>query len=245
MEATDNTMKDNNAEIVARSEEFNAERMKLLHAFQAIAKGDLSFEYKSADPEITAAMNQVVSVLKKLSGSTDMVLLSLSKGELSGRMAKDLPGEYGAIATKFNRAIDVYANTCSIAATGFDKFSKGDIPQKVTDVFPGEFGKMADDLNRTIDGYIGIREANKVLQGMATNDYSTKVEGNYIGVFNDLGQAVNLTRERILHVTETIQNISEGNIEDLDKYKALNNGKGKRSDNDKLVPAMIKMMQTV
>ena len=246
MEETSRAQESMSTEMAASSSaDHFAEKTRMLSALQSIAKGDLNVQFKSVDPEITQALNQIVAVMKKMSEGTEDLVRSVSKGELTGRMPKDLPGDLGIISSKMNFVLESYASTCVIASTGFQKFAKGEIPAKVDKVFPGEFGKMATDMNSTIDGYVGIVEANKVLQKMALNDYTIKVEGNYTGLFYDLAQAINLTRDRIVHITETVRNISEGDIEDLEKYKALNNGKGKRCDNDQLVPAMIKMMQTV
>ena len=60
-----------------------------------------------------------------------------------------------------------------------------------------------------------------------------------------MAEATNLVRERLVHITEIVQHISKGNIEDLPKLKAINEGAGKRSEHDALTPSMIDMMQTM
>jgi methyl-accepting chemotaxis protein len=114
-------------------------------------------------------------------------------------------------------------------------------PQKVTDSYNGDFNEIKNNLNNCIDGLGGLIEANTVLQRMAVNDHTVKVEGNYVGIFKDVAQAVNDVRDRVRHITATANNIAVGDMSDLDKYREI----GRRSDNDALVPSFIKMMEAV
>src|SRR5208283_1749522 len=82
-------------------------------------------------------------------------------------------------------------------------------------------------------------EANGVLQRMAVNDYTKRVEGTYAGVFADVARATNSTMDRLLHVRSTLQKVAQGDLGDLPEYKRI----GRRSEHDELVPALSAMME--
>ena len=88
-------------------------------------------------------------------------------------------------------------------------------------------------------------EANASLQKMAVNDYTIKVSTSHSGIFNEVATAVNSVQERIEHVISTLTRISQGDLKDLENYKQIGNGAGRRSQNDVLVPSMIKLMENL
>jgi PAS domain S-box-containing protein len=96
-----------------------------------------------------------------------------------------------------------------------------------------------DELVLSVD--TPLNEVTKVLDAMAVNDYTQKVEKNYSGVWDEVKQSTNNTRERLLHVQETAVNISHGDLSELDVYKKI----GRRSEKDQLVPAFTRMMEAI
>ncbi|MBU3074741.1 methyl-accepting chemotaxis protein [Clostridium estertheticum] len=76
---------------------------------------------------------------------------------------------------------------------------------------------------------------------MAVNDLTIKMTGSYEGVMKELADNINSVNERILSISDLFTQVSLGDtsrLEDLNKI-------GKRSENDKLLPAMILMMSTI
>ena len=125
------------------------------------------------------------------------------------------------------------------------RIGKGDIPPKITERYHGDFNTLAQNINACIDGLGGLIEANGVLQRLAVNDLSQQVEGRYLGVFADVARAVNETRERLAHIQQTVVRVSQGNLADLDDYRRVGHGTGRRSENDQLVPGFIQMMEAI
>ena len=76
---------------------------------------------------------------------------------------------------------------------------------------------------------------------MAVNDLTSRVEGQYQGIFASVGTATNEVRERLLKVTAQINEIALGNTSELPDLIKV----GKRCEEDKLLPAVIECMQTV
>ncbi len=137
-------------------------------------------------------------------------------------------------------ATDVTQTKLAVKAIAgyIDRIGQGEIPEKVTTDYVGDFKLIKDNLNACIDGLSALREVSAVTQRMAVNDYTKRVEGNYVGIFAELGRGVNEVQERIRHIISTTKKISEGNLEDLPAYKKI----GRRSENDELVPSLTAMM---
>ena len=153
--------------------------------------------------------------------------------------------EFRPIVEGTNRLIDAFVAPINVTAEYVDRISKGDIPPKITDAYNGDFNELKNNLNACIDGLGGLSESNTVLQRMAVNDYSVNVMGQYQGVFAAVAKAVNDVSARIKHVTGTLANISNGDLSELDAYKQTGNGAGRRSENDILVPSMIRVMESL
>jgi methyl-accepting chemotaxis protein len=107
--------------------------------------------------------------------------------------------------------------------------------------YNGDFNELKNNLNQCIEGLEGLIEASMILQKMANNDYSKKVEGKYQGIYLQTGNAVNLVIERIVHVIAIVNNISKGEMKDLEDLRKI----GKRCDNDNLLPSIIQMIEAI
>ncbi len=150
-------------------------------------------------------------------------------------------GNCKEIILGFNETLDALISPLNVAADYVDRISKGTIPEKITDKYNGDFNTIKNNLNACIDGLGGLVESNNALQLMANNDYTKKVEGNYTGIFAEVARATNDVQARLLNVLRVNSNIAEGNLSDLEDFKRI----GKRSENDRLVPSYIGMMNNI
>ena len=94
-----------------------------------------------------------------------------------------------------------------------NSISRGDIPEASTSESWGEFEIMRQSLNNCVEGLQGLVEAEHVLQRMAVNDYTVKVEGTYKGIFARVGEATNTAQSRVLNAIRMIQKIAAGDFE--------------------------------
>ena len=164
------------------------------------------------------------------------------QGHLSERARTDLfSGSSRAAAESLNAMLDAAAQSLSLASDYADKISKGAIPPKITAVYRGDFNALKENLNNCIDGLNGLAASNAVLQGMAVNDFSKRVEGNCAGVYGEVAQAVNHVRERFVHAIEVLGNICKGDLRDLADLKTV----ARRSENDQLVPSFIRLLENL
>jgi methyl-accepting chemotaxis protein len=141
-----------------------------------------------------------------------------------------------------NNLIEAFVKPINLTAVYVDRIGKGDIPEKITGEYQGDFNTIKNNLNACIDGLAGLVEANKVMQRMTVNDYSTQIEGSYQGIFAEVAKATNTVLERLKRVVRMTGKIGVGDYrEDLLSLQKT----GKRSDNDQLVPAFIQTMSAI
>ena len=140
-----------------------------------------------------------------------------------------------------NRILDSITEPLSLASAFVEHISKGEIPDKITGAYSGDFNILKNHLNACVDGLGGLVEADAVLQNMASNDYTTEVEGKYPGVFASVGESVNALHKKITHLIGSLKNVSHGDLSDLPNYKKI----GRRSEKDEFMPSVIGMMESI
>ena len=215
-----------------------------------IAKGDIppkiSETYKGDFNEIKNNLNDCIDAVNLLVTDANILAKAAVDGKLDTRAdASKHQGDFGKIVTGVNETLDAVIGPLNVAAEYVDRISRGDIPPKVTDAYKGDFNEIKNNLNQCIDGLGGLIEANAVLQKMAVNDYTTAVNGKYQGVFADVAKATNDVRDRVMHVIQSVRNVADGDLKDLESYKQIGDGKGRRSDNDVVVPAVIHLIENI
>ncbi|MDD3364920.1 MAG: methyl-accepting chemotaxis protein, partial [Syntrophomonas sp.] len=167
---------------------------------------------------------------------------AIKVGKLDARA--DLHGINGAdkeLLEGINGMLDAVIDPLNLAAKCVDRISKGEIPEKITNNYQGNFNEFKNSLNACIDGLGGLQESSAVLKKMAVNDYTIKVEGQYQGIFAETALSVNEVRDRLLLVQNTVNNIAQGDLGNLEEYQAV----GKRSEGDQLMPVFIAMMENI
>jgi len=144
-----------------------------------------------------------------------------------------------SIAWILSRSINRPLSHC---ITQLDSISRGEIPETSSSESWGEFETMRQSLNNCVEGLQGLVEAEHVLQRMAINDYTVKVEGAYKGIFARVGEATNTAQSRVLNAIRMIQKIAAGDFEaELVNLKQT----GKRSEQDTLIPSYIQAMESI
>ncbi len=211
-----------------------------------IAEGDLSVavDVSRGDEvgQLLAAMKNMVDKFKRIMSDVNMLSDAAVHGKLATRAdVSKHAGDYQKMVQGINDTLDAVISPLNVSAEYVDRISKGDIPPKITDEYKGDFNEIKNNLNNCIDGLGGLVECNAVLKRMAVNDHTKKVEGEYVGLFASVSEATNLVRERLLAITRTYTNLALGDTSDLAVYEKV----GKRSEEDVIVPAIVKCMQNV
>ncbi|MDP4151887.1 MAG: methyl-accepting chemotaxis protein [Bacillota bacterium] len=111
-----------------------------------------------------------------------------------------------------------------------------------TSKYQGLYSKFGIDVNEALKEMIKpLKEGGKVLEKIANNDLSLKMEGNYKGELSKFSSDINGVITRLLSVQDAFVRVANGDTSRLDEFLRL----GKRSENDKLMPAAIEMMQAI
>ena len=212
---------------------------------EKLAAGDLNVAVnaKSEQDLLAKSMTVVIQTLREVIAEIKKLNDAAGEGRLSARGdAGKFSGEYRQVIEGVNTTLDAVVGPLSMAAVCIDQIGKGEIPPPITAEYRGDFNTIKNSLNNCITGLGALTESSGILQRMALNDYAQKVEGNYQGVFGDIGTAINEVRASLLNVQRIFGNISKGDFQqDLTDLKQV----GRCSANDQLVPSFIQMMETV
>lgn len=108
--------------------------------------------------------------------------------------------------------------------------------------FEGDYKKIIEDFNKTLDAIATpVSVLTKALEAIAVNDFSATEQNTCKGDFMLIENAVISVQKNLESIQNTAVRISQGDISELTLLKA----NGKKSVNDMLVPALIKMMEGI
>ncbi|WP_083439557.1 methyl-accepting chemotaxis protein [Acetobacterium bakii] len=209
-----------------------------------ISEGDLSanIEIRDNQDEIAPALKQIIETIRALVTEANMLSAAAVAGQLHTRgNAAAFKGGYRKIVEGVNETLDAVVGPLNVAADYVDRIGKGVIPPKITDSYNGEFNTLKNNLNACIDGLGALKEGNRILGQMSINDYSEKIEADYLGIYAEIAHAINDIHLRLTRIVEISTNIANGNMCDLEVLKKI----GKRSDNDTLIPSLVGMIQNI
>ncbi len=106
----------------------------------------------------------------------------------------------------------------------------------------GDYRKIVEGFNNTLDSVIEpLNEANQVLGKMAVNDVTLKMGTDGKGMFKEFANSINVVHRNLGNIEDIFIRLSKGDISRLNEYRAI----GKRSENDKLVPAGVAVMESI
>jgi methyl-accepting chemotaxis protein len=218
---------------------------KAMACFAEFGKGNFEVHLEQLPGKqayINETIREVRGNLKALIADTEVLIDAAVQGQLKVRAdAGKHHGDYRKIVDGINRILDAVIRPLYVAAECLDRIGKGEVPHKITDTYHGDFDAIKASVNNCIDGLDALVKAAEALRLMAVNDHTRHLEENYPGIFGSVAEACNLVQKRVTHVTSTMVDVSNGNLWELADYKKL----GRRSEGDKLVPAIIAMMETI
>jgi len=175
--------------------------------------------------------NDMISISK---GNTDQLEIIEKIGKYSEN-DNMLPAEIMMMRNIRNLIVEVN-HLSEEAMSGNISNAHGD-----TAKFEGGYKKIVEGFNITLDAISEpISETMNALGAMSSNDFTIKMSESYKGDYLKIAKAVNDVRAQLLEVQNIILQISNGDISDLERLKAI----GSVGENDKLTPAFIQMMET-
>jgi len=203
-------------------------------------------QYPGEYQGVKQGLNRLVDTMNGVRGELGALIRAVNGGDLeaSGNAAA-FKGEWARTVQGMNDLIDGFRTPLGVIAHGLEKISNGEIPPRITEQFGGAFDGITNNFNNCIVGFEGLVEANRVLQKLAVNDHSDRVAGSYTGIYAELGLAVNEVRQRLMNAAKTANLIARGDLSDLDWYRTIGGGTGRRCENDNFAPALTAMMEAI
>jgi methyl-accepting chemotaxis protein len=109
--------------------------------------------------------------------------------------------------------------------------------------FQGRHLERAKVLNSMLNAISQpLTEITQIMQRVAVNDLTGRVAGSYQGSFAELANATNTASEQVRNTVRILGNLAAGNYgKDLEDLKRIE----RRSENDTLVPSLIRTMESV
>ncbi len=179
------------------------------------------------------------TVIKNLVSEVEDIFQSASRGELSKRAnVENVSVEFRSIPKGINSILEAMVGPIKAAINYMDKIGKGQIPEKSTHTYYGDFDLLRQSIHNCIDGLEGLQESNNVLKLMTINDFSQKVEGNYLGIYKEVGESINMLCDRLNFISAVVNRIAVGNLSDNEALQKI----GKRCDKDEFLPAFINLL---
>ena len=186
----------------------------------------------SAAPRF-GADRQVVGVVEvafpagddvKLARETARVAAAATEGRLTERIDEsEFHGRHLERAKLLNAMLHAIIESLNAAAQCMEDIARGTIPARIMDNNKGGLNAIKNNINAWIDGLGGLFEANQTLQKMAANDFTTRVQGSYHGVFADVATATNKTAETLTSSIQQIGQSSQALASSSEELSAVSN----------------------
>lgn len=187
-------------------------------------------------------LNDVKNSIYLLSMESGKLNKALEEGDLSYRAdTSAMKGSYARVIGGVNATLDAVIGPLNMAARYLEQIGKGEIPEMITEEYKGDFNEIKNSINACIEGLGALQEGYDVMHRMSLNDYSIKMEGTYLGIYDEIKKSINVINYRMNRVVEILTHVSVGDLSDLQN---IIDG-GKRSEDDTLVPALIAMIESI
>jgi methyl-accepting chemotaxis protein len=215
---------------------------QLTEAAEQLAVGDVNVNITTvnAKDETAILTNVFVKMVDSIRGQAEVVA-KIAAGDLKVdvkvKSEHDLLAQSLAVEVRTLQALIAETGKLTTAASQGQLNVRGD-----ADKFTGDYCRLITGFNQTLDAVTApLTEAGTVLGKMAVNDYTVAMKGNYQGLLREFSNRINLVQQHLLGVQDLFIRVAQGDISRLEEYRT----KGKQSENDRLVPAAIAMMEAL
>jgi len=199
-----------------------------------------SGEFRAIVEGVNGTLDAVIGPLNVAAEYVDRI----SKGDIPPKISDNYNGDFNEIKNNLNGCIDAVtalvsdSNILAQAAVEGKMDTRADASKH-----SGDFRAIVEGVNATLDAIMKpLSESIAVLEKMAINDYTNKVEGQYQGIFSETAAGVNTVRDRLLRAVEVNIHIAEGEFAaDLEAFRKI----GRRCEADNLIPSYTKSMENI
>ena len=181
---------------------------------ERISKGDIppliTEEYYGDFDTIKNNINTCIEAVNLLVDDMNNMSMAAIEGQLSNRVDTSRhSGDFAKVVEGVNATLDAIIGPLEMSASYLDKIGHGEIPKKIIDHYSGDFESIKNSINSCIDGLGALAEGREVLAQMSQNDYTRKVEGNYQGIYREIGDSINNVSDEVNQVTEIVTRVAK------------------------------------
>ncbi len=106
----------------------------------------------------------------------------------------------------------------------------------------GKYKSIIEDFDNALEAVSNpIKELIDVLKDFSVNDYTHDMSDSYSGDFKNISDSMTIVSTRLRYLETIAIKVSKGDISELEALRKM----GKKSENDKMVPAFTKMMESI
>lgn len=205
----------------------------------ALGDTDVNIEHFSKDEigDLMESFSKMVSNIEEQARNAQKIAHGDLTIEIHPKSDKDiLSFSMQQVITELRKLIDEVNGLTRAAA-------EGELSVRVdVEAFEGGYKEIIKGVNNTLDVIVEtLNEAGEVLKNISVNDYTKGMSDVYKGDLKDFADSINDVRSRLLSIQSLFEDFASGNTEQLEKFEAI----GRRSENDKLIPATVKLMHTI
>lgn len=213
-------------------------------AAQRLSQGDFDVEIipQSNKDVLAYSLIEMVAEMSKVNQGIKKIGTAAQDGQLNYRgNTTEYSGAYKDMIISLNNMVNTFVKPLKVATKAIERIGNGVIPPPITTEYKGDFNDLKNSINACIDGLGALTEGKEVLALLSANDLSQHFEGNYTGIYAEIGESINGVHDQLTRIIEITTNIAAGNLCDLDALKEI----GQRSANDTLVPSLISMIESI
>lgn len=182
------------------------------------------------------------SIAKPLVNLTDTAK-QISAGNFDMELATTRRDEVGQLTGAFDNVVQTLRAIQQQFADAATAAKSGDLSFRAdATAFDGGFGDIVNVVNNVLNNIAApLKETISVMQKVAANDLTSRVNEQVQGDYLKLAQSVNAAVQQLVLIQDLMGHIALGDLSDMDHLKAL----GKRSEADQIIPAAIQMMEAL
>ncbi len=207
------------------------------HLIQVGKKGDFSATLEPMNNELDLAVDASNHLIKELSRAiheVDTVTTGIATGDFSKRITEEFSGDLLKLKQNINQSADNVATNMGMINSAMQEIAAGNFQVDFDSrMLEGEYRDMVEHVERSIHALSNaILEVREVTAGIASGDFSRRVEQDFEGDLQILKEAVNRSADNIAAnmgmINCAMQEIAAGNFQvDFDssmlegEYKAI------------------------
>ncbi len=176
----------------------------------------------------------------------ELLILDIIKEYAEGNFApvlKKLPGKQVLANERCDLLRDNLLNVVSELDLLASEIRNGNLSYSCdTNKFRNGWKELVEGLNNMKESVAKpVNAMNSILLNISKNDYDITLEKGYTGIWLEQQQHTKEVIEGLRQILQIARNVSNGKLEDLEHLVTI----GKRSQNDELIPAFVKMIQSI